>query len=515
MNAPNFGKAAFALFVASTLTVGCGGEELEHRTVQQNISSSMTNVSQSAVDSLRFLEHSNLFSSALGSYDSTRCDGGAVLPPDPYGDDPYGNDPYGERCGEPVDFDYDINDDRAMAIDMLNKHVFATGNIENEGRGEVTYLLRGRVVCTMEGMAPEELSECTRTIDAAQIRLKVVAAGEHNVDVSVLVGPNRLNPVDFEFYRDRLGIEIDLGGIKSSIGFIAGILGEEAPELPTTMEGRARFAIEAQGPKKMSASAGVLRDIRVAGGDFELALARADQAFVVTADGTAQTIAASLALAPIRALFTVQPGYRDDGLYLDDDYYDGDYTQPETNTEPIAYGLNLGGASMTGLFEAAQDIFTLTNVGLGNQTTTLDINAERVFALDINANAGRTFDLTIESNEDGPDWTISPSLDLRMVFELIKVRDQLNDVADWMLDEIINIKLDGADAPRIRTLSDGLQVLAGRLTMTAEKAAITHTVEANQCLLDTYVPVDCFEVDCEPELTEPHPFEELEVSTCG
>jgi hypothetical protein len=525
MRYPSLTRNTLGLVLVSSLTMACGGEEIDHGTIQQTLAMSLTNVSEAAVDSIQFLENSRLFDRAVDAMrGSDRCAPAPTNPPtyeDTPGSPDYFDD-YSYDCSPPGEFtvDVDISPQRAEAIEMLNKHIFNAGNIETESRDEVTYLLRGSVVCTFEGMDADDRRECIRVVDNAQIRLQVTPAGEHNIDVSLMLGQNRINPVDFEFYRDHLGIEVDLLAVRSAITHMANVIGEGAPELPNTMEGRARLAIVKEGPQKVTAQAGILRDIRIADGDFQLSAARAERAFSVTADAATQTLSAALGLGAVSLQF--KGNVYDDVYY--DDYYDDDYAprRPEEPTrEPLLYGLKLAGASVEGVFEATRDILNFRNIGLGNETTTLDINNKRVFSIDLNASAGRKLDLTVNASGDDVEFTVSPMLDLRMVFELIKVRNELNDIADWLLDEVLTVKLDGADAPKVRTVGDGLKVLAGKLTLKAEKANITHVVETNMCLAnerssddsdcayDEYGNYDC------GVYTPAHPFEEFAATTCG
>ncbi|MBA2662088.1 MAG: hypothetical protein H0U74_07305 [Bradymonadaceae bacterium] len=512
--------AALGVVALSTSLMACDeGEDVDHRVAQQAVGQNVTNVSASVSNSMVFLKGSSLFNDGFGRAFGGYSDCGAP----PYNDDNTYEDDYDYDCGgEPAKFDPDFSEPTAEAVSYLSNYIFTQKNVESESGNSVTYLLKGEVVCpAFDNDGPS----CINNFKALQIRLVVTSPAAGDVDISVQVGPNRINPVNLEFYRNHLAASPDLAAIRSTILFSAQALNQEAPKLPT-MQGRLRLAIARDGDKKASASVAITHAILVADGDYEFQAAASPNALVVTTDGVAKMVSASAALGAISALFTT----RDDSYSYEDYDENGDVIYVDSEgSDPVAYGVKLGGLSASSIFDATKELLNVTNIGLGSTTSTLDINGKRVLSVDLNKDNGRKFDLSIEKTGDNPTLTVSPAFDLRLVLKFAQVQDQLRNVAEWALDEVLTINLSGAAKPSVQFLDDGIKVLAGKLTLTAATAGLTHVVEANQCLVqefDSREPTSCIydEIldDCiyeddgswesEPER---HPLSELIINSCN
>jgi hypothetical protein len=476
--------------------------EVDHATTQQSISDNTSHLASRLSETIAFLDDSDLWHSGVDAgFGSTSS--GCAAPID-------GSDS-GCTEVEPAEpeLDLDVTDDADEMTAWLEEHIFNEANVESEEDKAVTYLIDGDVFCALEGEPADP--ECVSQVNDAEIRLVATSPSEGDIDLDVLVGPNRANPTSLQLHDDLLAAEVDLGGAKESAEHIASITGDlDDLELPTTMEGRVRAELTVEGDKKLSAAFSVLAPIKVADGDFNLAMAPALPALSVAVDGQAKTIETVSNLGTVDGSFPVT-----EWVYEYDET-----TDTETETEiNYQYGFHLGGLTSNTLFEAANDVIAITGLGLGDTTSTFSIDGEEVLALDLNADDGRTLDITATSNDAGlVDLEVSPKLDLAVALQFASAADKLTDVAEWMMDDVLRVTLDGADAPKVRlTEEDGLEVVDGTLTMSLANAGTTVTVEAGQCVLGVDDTVEQAEPGTDPEPTpveETNPLEDLEAGTC-
>ena len=167
----------------------------------------------------------------------------------------------------------------------------------------------------------------------------------------------------------------------------------------------------------------------------------------------------------------------------------------------------------------------MTDLGLGDTTTTATLDGRPLLALDLNAAAGRRLDVTAEKVAGGVAATFTPSMELALSLDGATLADQL-DVPAWAMDEELQVTFDGAEAPRIVLLdamgddteplpgAERLQsiarVEAGRLTLSSSSLAAPVVVEADACLNHTGIAP----VDGGAETEEPHPFSSVSGGLC-
>lgn len=493
--------------------VACGpGDEkegesasIDHATARQAITSNTTLVSSKLSKTIAFVENSNLFTTGLDAAfaagDSTTACAGPIDPNTGEPDETYCETPEPEP--ETVEIDTNLDEETAELTNFLETYVFADANVESESGTEVTYLLKGSVVCAQDGEPADP--DCVSGIDDAQIRVVVTSPQEGDVDVDLLVGPNKANPLSFEIHTDLVAAEVDFGGIKASADHLGSITGEEV-ELPGTMEGRVRAELEVQGDQQIRAALSVLTAINVADGDYSVQLAATSPALEVSVDGTAKTIetVSNLGALDIAAPVTTYEWDSETGTETESSYQ---------------MGLHLGGLTATTLFDAAAEIVSITGMGLGSTTTTMAVDGAEVLAIDLNKNDGRTLDVTVKQGaNDTIELEVSPKLDLQMAMKFAAASAAFGEVEEWMKDDVLRVVLDGATKPKLAAGENGLEVLEGKLTLSLDNAGTSHTIDAGMCLLgvdDAPTVDDGTGTEPTPEPEPTNPLEELEVGTCG
>ncbi|QED29475.1 hypothetical protein FRD01_20000 [Microvenator marinus] len=451
-------RMMMALGLATT-AIACGGddeggEKVSHATARQAISANTVEVATNISASLAFLENSNLVARGLELAPADDC-------PTPDGS---GADfDTGECSSEPIEFDTDLSEQTDQLTQILENQVFADGNIESSSDTSVTYLLRGDVTCAF-GEEPAE-QECIDQVDSLQLRLVVSSPAPGDYDVDVQVGPQRANPVSFEFHQDSLAAEVDFAGIKSAL---ASIDTEAAAELPETFEGRVRGEIAVEGESKVAVTLAVVSAIDIAIEDVAIKLAASNPTFQISADGVAETLTAT---ADIGQLYVKGPF----GVTEVYDENTGEWVSDESEAKVME--LTLGGASAQSVLSGADDQIELTNLGLGDSTTTVKIDGQEVLAVDLNANDGRRFGAVLTGSDDALTIEVSPKFELQAVMNFAGIED----MPEWMANDTLSIVLDGASAPKL-ALGEQIEVLAGTLTMGLLNAGDSVSVDAGMCL---------------------------------
>ena len=490
-----------------------GEEELaqvDHKTAKQAITGNTNQIATKLSTTISFLNDSSLFSYGVENTLRPSVEVCAVGPTDPVTGEPTTTDCTTEEpAPEPAEIDVTVDDEAQELTSYLETHIFTDANVESEDGTSVTYLLKGSEVCAVDGEPTDP--GCVQQVDDAEIRLVVTSPVEGDVDVDVLVGPSKSNPFSFEIHSDLLAAEADLGGIKASAQHLESVTGETL-DLPQTMQGRVRAQLQILGPEKASAAFSVLQAVKVADGGYSFSVGVSQPALSVTADGAAQTIQAVTNVGAIDGSLPITS-------------YEYDSTTGTETESSYQLGFHIGGITSDSLLDAANELLTLTGVGLGQTTTTFSVDGDEVIAIDLNAADGRAFDATIkEGANDSVEFQVSPKFDLSVALQFAAAAGKIGDIADWMMDDVLSIKLDGTN-PTVRASDGGLEVVDGTLTLSLQNAGITHTVDAGMCLLDSADTVivdggsdEPVEPGTEPvtptEEPETNPLEELEVGAC-
>jgi hypothetical protein len=506
------------------------GLNIDHQTIRSSLEGNMDGLARSVADSLAFLEESDLMMDGMEMFE-----GESVCISE--GIDPDGNQiEESVDCGESSDDegpDFDTQDMVGAsddAVEFLQETIFTDDQIESETATSVTYLLKGENFCEeeenfeepevsepiahqpLEGDedADDGLAECIQNFDDVEFRLHVTSPSSGDLDVAIWVGPSKFNPATLHIADDRAALDIDLSQVKSTVDHIATTLGEDI-DLPQTMQGRARLEAEVLSNDQVQATLSVLEKIEVADGMFEATIAKATPAIQITGDSAAKTLELLVDSGAVNAKFPITQTEWDDE------------TETETETE-WDYAIALAGASATTVLNAASDVLTITNIGLGDTTSTFSMDGQTVVSVDINENDNRRFGLTLEKAGDDFEFSVSPSLDLRVAMSFAAVAQKMGGVEDWLANEVFRLGLSNAPSPKVRLGENGVEVVDGELTIAAEVAQITHTASAGMCMLggddgdespvvepgEPGEPID----QPDPEEEASHPLESMEAGAC-
>ncbi len=478
------GVAGFGLLACGTGNKDGDPQPVDSATVRQALVGNSKAMAADISRTSQFLEGSSILNNGIGlAYraDVSVCAATPDGPPADCGPEP---------SAEPQELDTDVNGIAAEWLDELERRVLADANIEAQEEFAITYLVSGAVACAVPGEPLD--AECVADVDAAQIRLVVTSPAAGDVDVDLLIGPNRVNPLSAQIHQDLVALEADLGAIKDSAAHLGGITGEPI-ELPATFEGRIRLELNAPSDHEVGAAFSVLQAVKVADGDYSFSIGQSLPAFSLKADSTAKTLVSTSNIGAV------------DGSFRNTTFSYDSASGAETESS-YDLGFHLAGLTGTTLLDVASEVLTVTGMGLGSSTSTMSVDGQRVAAIDLNAADGRTLNATVKVEaDDALRIEVDPKFDVSLALEFAKAAGALGEIDDWMLDDVLRITLAGAAKPAVLLRGEDVEVLAGSLTLELENAAITHTITAGQCLL---APNDAPTVDGSETDPDPSPIEE-------
>jgi hypothetical protein len=371
----------------------------------------------------------------------------------------------------------DLNDSIDELMKTLREKVFTPGNLESEDGSSATYRIGPKTLCSTSVTsvepvpgsggtgaepappAPELDPDCVDEINRLQPRLRLSSPSSGNVDVALLLTSERHEPVTLELYSDHVGIVVDLDETKGTLD----ALGEDTSSL-TELVGKLGLELRKNADLDYSLRASVLDAVSLgiqddAGQQIHYGISASVPTFELRLDGNARQVTGSLDYGtmtisgPLNAFSdSFAPEEYDPltGLPVPRPTYTG-------NLEYLLAGLE---GSMT--FDGSTDKLTLSHLGLGDASSTLKLDGTTLAQVDVNANAGRHFDLTLEKQTDGTSVSFSPSIDVSALLNFAPLAAQIPDLAPDVLNNTLHFWFDG-DHPTVQGNSDLLKVVSGTM----------------------------------------------------
>lgn len=318
-------------------------------------------------------------------------------------------------------------------VAYLDEHVFTDANETSPG----VYTLPPDAVCDADDQ------ECADQL--AKLELRIVV-GEHGdaLELAIQLDKNHDQPLVFSLEHARLAATLDLDEAQQAIATLAPVLGEQAPNL--TLSGAVTASIDILGPANAKLDLAIARDLTIAADDLRVTSAAADAlALTLDANQHAGSLAVGLGATTVHV--------------ADEDVID----------------LDLPGATAVAMFAQGQPL-VLTQLGLGDRSTTVAVNGRRAITLDVNPQDGRAFGATVTSDPASGLETIAvaPRLDLRSQVDHAALGDgaPVYDVTQVLLDG----SLRGGDA------SDRIEVVTGAFSIATDPSGFGFAASAGQCV---------------------------------
>lgn len=493
----NHNSLAWVLLAAcSPVLVACGESERDPVSASELALTAQENVERvlrGAYDAGSFIAESASVARALSSVSGEECAPVASTPC-----------PVGSVCPEPepscedavtVSDLEETREEVREAIDelvkFLKEEVFIAENLEAEDDSSATYLLRPERFCEYDaesipqgsGAVPEpEIDEdCVDQFERLQPRLRLTSPREGSVDVAVLLTAQKRNPATLELEQARVGVVLNLGELKASLD----ALGEETEGL-VALTGKLELELVQNAVRDYSLRTNVLEALGVTadvdGESVAVSLGPSKPTAELRFDGNRReltgrydygTFAVHGPLNAFRDMFD-EPEYDDFGNELPRKTYTGNID------------LSLAGLEGQVVLDGSRDQLNLKGLGLGDASSTLKLDGTVIAQLDVNPQAGRHFDLSIESDsEDRATLGFSPTFDVSALLNFAPLASQIADLPDFLLGDTIRVWFDGNE-PSIRVEQDQVRVLSGTLNMSSTRVPSANiSVPAGSCLLES------------------------------
>ncbi|MCE9666374.1 hypothetical protein LY474_00995 [Myxococcus stipitatus] len=369
-------------------------------------------------------------------------------------------------------FDEEETDVQAERLEKyLRERVFTEANVESTDGNSTLFRLAGEQVCT-DGWGTADAG-CVRFVDESQLRIRATSLGDDSLELELLIGAKRADPLALRFLPKDVSVVVDLGGLK---GAAEQLDPQMAALLPSVMTGQVELKVTKAGEAHWVVSGSVLEALRLElpleGGTFAFSAARAAPLVELETDGGANRARFALDLSTTEVRVP--------------------YTGQVSALRGKDWTVSLSGLSYSVDVTEGQKDFSVTHVGLGAGQSYVGLGADKLVTLDLNAQSGRHFDLTLTQDADGlPLVKVQPGFDLLTRFYLAPLQaDPSLEIPAAYADATYRVRLSGGEGgPSLRAapaneatgFQGGLEVVTGELQLSAGDAQVV--VSAGQCLV--------------------------------
>ncbi|MDY7230103.1 hypothetical protein [Hyalangium rubrum] len=357
----------------------------------------------------------------------------------------------------------------ALLEKYLRERIFTEANVEETQGDSTIFLLKGDDVCTT-GAAPVD-PDCALAVDKLELRLRATSTDDDGIDLGLLLGPDRAEPMVLSFGKKTVAVVVDLGGAKDAVKFLDP---SAAQGLPKVMAGRVELRLTENGEQDVTFSTGILDAIQLE----------------VEADGATHAFSSAKA----NPLSELRMNAKDKTVGFALNLGSTEYRAPYGGTSSLARQqmvYSLSGMSFEFQAQEGKEDFVIGHVGLGDAQSYVSLNGTKLFTADLNPLSNRHFDLNLSKGADGlPLVRVLPEFDLAAKFFLSPLRaDPTEEVPSFYEDQSYRVRLSGGNAPSFRPVEantttgfpGGLQVVSGELKLESGGSAVT--VPAGKCLV--------------------------------
>ncbi|MDQ3266198.1 MAG: hypothetical protein M3Y59_21540 [Myxococcota bacterium] len=372
------------------------------------------------------------------------------------------------------------------AAKFLRERVFTEDNLEEETSDALIFRVTGEDLCG-DGTRPPEPS-CVSHLDKYEIRLRAMRAVEGaGIDVTVLMGPDRLEPLRLELAPTRAALQLDVSEICDTYAYLAGVH-DQTIDLPTHCEGKLELVAERHGEHDTSASVNILSNIEVT---FARSSGFLPQSFRTQARSPAWRARSTGAERRITL---------DVDLGVTDTFWGPATYQVGSPLNGKLWRYHLGGASLSTSVVEGDSELLVTNLGAGDEQSYQALGDDKLYAYDLNPTTGRRITARIVTSPgQEPVVHLSPAVEVPVRITLAPMAaDPALEVPAWALDESIQLSLTGgATGPALQRIPmdwsnpDEMpvrytRVVAGTLRAIADEPGVEPlVVEAGQCLAES------------------------------
>lgn len=368
----------------------------------------------------------------------------------------------------------DIDQRVADLVETLKTKVLVEKNIESKTETSITYRLPTDVLCEMDS-APD----CAMDTAKFEPRVRVTSPVQGDVDLALLMTSSKIEVAVYHVHRNRLGVTSNLSNVYKAAKLLdtSGDFAEVSK-----MEGVLSASLVRNSDKNYSALFEVMESVHVVGTDegkpIDVRLDASSKTWELRLDGIAKTITAALNVGGI----SVQAPIENLGDFVD--------SMPAMQNVKASDAMKfvLGGLNGSFTFDGTTDLLKFAGIGLGNKSTSVDVNGKRVFSLDVNPASNRRFDMTVSmADTSKPVVAFSPEFTSVFGFNFDSIKDRFMDLPEFLLNDTLTFKL--GNQPSIRMHDNGVEVVSGTLTLTSTAHPESNiSVAAGMCLVEDETP---------------------------
>ena len=444
----------------------------------------------------------------------------------------------------------------------ITEEILIEENLEAIDGNTATFLIRGENFCGKEEAVTydqngnevwteEPNTDCIESMREAQLRIVAKLIGEAGIELKIFIGAQRTQVVVLTSRPNFLSVDLYLSGLQETIEMLEGEQRNDdadsasntssefndpdgSRDTPEDEEWPGEF--EDEGPQAILKSAkGVIGlAITINGSqDAAVSISITEEVEVVLEDN-GKTMTISIGESNSLLNLVAQPllGLVSLGMDLNNVDLSGPMSLLADETATGELFAHLAGIQFEiDLDDTAQSI-AITNVGLGDSQSTVSHNDTTIVALDLNQNAGRSFNVQLDDVGEKMHLTLMPEFMLSADFNFQAVERMFDDVPSFLLDETISIQARGDSSvtltaytneqecggPEVSSPSEeapldeaecdyrqGLKVVDGIFEIDSTKADNPLRALSNQCITG----------DAEPRANESHELlRELSVIVC-
>jgi hypothetical protein len=508
-------------------------QSIDHAMVKATIDAHITAHLDGLDASLTFFENSNALNNLV-----------EIL----FGDDDDDEGDEGEGEGDAVEeeetLELDLSGLREDLLEWLWDYVVIESTATaNDAGTELTYLFAPEFFCAEDelGENPEpweiedkekDEAECAEQIAASPLQLVATTDGEDRLQLVFHAGTDATKVLRIQLHSDMIAVFLHLDGLKA---WLETFIDEEDFEFPDTMLGRVGVEVRQHDAMKYELRVAIEEAIELtpAEGQESLLIAM-DQDLApggLMIDGVAETIIGELAMAEFSAgmpwqmmvdmmwddeghnEWTCEPD-GNGGENCWDQWVDG----PESPDVEGQMNVVVPGPTAGIHIDGATDSFHFMDLSLGGAPLIATVDGKAILQLDLNPEDDWMFQMTMVG--EGPKTTrfeMSPKMDAHVTFSMDHVKDGLQDPPEFMLGDMIGIRMDGDEAPALKLMRTGEEddvdamVSAGTLTLWSDLMDQDVVIEAGQCIAS----VDDEELTEEEKDAQHDLFGGLYGGTCG
>ncbi len=376
-------------------------------------------------------------------------------------------------------------------------HVFREEFVELKDGNQVVYKIDAASACGSD-------STCLDKLGRNPLRFAVTASSDGSLNVSLLVGEARLNPATGGLGEKKLSLRVSLAQSMEAVRLYADA--QDQQDFPERLSGVIGGSIEKRGEGDFAISTSVIEKLDLLVGQAKgepvgVTVLPSDPTALLTINSVTDTLGYSVNAGAV----DVQVA----GAAVCDDSC-GD--REKTGTFSGHLGGYTGGVALT---KGAQEL-TISGLGLGNETSYVALDGDRLGTLDVNPNQGRKLSVTFKKTAEGTLVTFDPALDIKLAIMLNKLSESLRvDMPSWLGDEIFEVMLGGTAKPSVLvpaatcdawgnvSSKAEVKVVTGELTLSSSSLASPVAVPAGMCLMG---------VDGAP--SDANPFSQVQAGVC-